>query len=417
MSGEVTATDINGASCPMWVRELDFLNDAHVHADPYPTLERLRDECPVARMDAHGGYWIVTRHADVHRVLKDNVNFSNRRSNPGTSSFSVRLDLGPNLLIQSDPPEHWPYRQLVASTFTPARAAALEPLTREVCRRLLTEIAAAGECEFVRDFSVHIPGEIMLPLLGVPPEDKSELLEAAWGEEQKYVDALEDPETRMQLMKDTRARQVAYFRRLYEDRQRTGPIGDDLASVLVASRLNGEPLSMNEMLNMTLVLYNAGLHTTTNTLSNMMVYLAQHTEQRDQLVADPTVIPAAMEELNRWESIVTGGREAKNDVEVGGVTIPTGSTVMWATGSAGRDQREMGADADEVRFDRGPTRHFQFGAGPHRCLGSHLARMEIRVALEEIHAMIPRYRLKPGTVPKRHTGQERATEELWLLVD
>ncbi|MBO0728459.1 MAG: cytochrome P450 [Acidimicrobiaceae bacterium] len=404
-------------SAPEWVRQLDFLHDEAVHEDPYPILARLRAECPVAHMETQGGYWIVTRHEDVHRLLKDNKNFSNRKTNPRPMSENVRGDLGPNLLIQSDPPEHFAFRQIIQSTFTPGRADEAEPVAREVSVKLLEELAPRGECEFVRDFAVHVPGVVMMPLLGVPPEDYDQLLEAAWGEEQKHAGATPDPEQRMKAMKETRARQVAYFRTLYERRQETGPIGDDLASVLVAARVDGRPLTMTELLNLTLVLYNAGLHTTTNTLSNMMVYLSQHADQRDRLVNEPQIIPAAIEELMRWESIVTGGRQAKVDIELGGCVIPAGDVVMWATGSAGRDQDEMGPDADEVDFDRGPTRHFQFGAGPHRCIGSHLARMELIVAMEEIHRRIPTYRLKPGTTPKRHTGMERGTEELWLVWD
>ncbi len=406
-----------GPTCPEWVRDLDFLEDPAVHEDPYPTLARLRDECPVAHMETQGGYWIVTRHADVHRVLRDNVAFSNHRLSPRPPGENIRGDLGRNLLIQSDPPEHMAFRSVIASTFTPGRARALEPVARQISIRLLEGLGERTEFEFVRDFAVHVPGEVMLPLIGVPQEDRSELLEAAWGEEQKHVDAIDDQAARLKVMKETRARQVAYFRDLFEDRQKTGPIGDDLVSTLVASTVFGRPLTTTEMLNLTLVLYNAGLHTTTNTLSNMMVYLAQHPEQRDRLVEDPALIPAAMEELMRWESIVTGGRLAVEDVVIGGQRIPAGDLVMWATGSAGRDPREMGPDANEVNFDRGPTRHFQFGAGPHRCIGSHLARMEIRVALEEIHQRMPTYRLKPGTTPKRHTAMERATEELWLVLD
>ena len=405
------------AADPEWVRQLDFLNDPDANRDPYPTLARLRAECPVAHMETQGGYWIVTRHADVHRVLKDNKSFSNQKLSPRRPSENVRGDLGPNLLIQSDPPDHFEFRQIVQSTFTPGKAREAEPATRELCVRLLEEIRPRGECEFVREFAVHVPGVVVMPLLGVPEEDYGELLEAAWGEEQQHVDAVDDPDARLAAMKATRARQVAYFRTLYERRLETGPIGDDLASVLVSATVFGRPLTMEEMLNLTLVLYNAGLHTTTNTLSNMMVYLSQHPEQRDRLVASPTLIPDAIEELMRWESLVTGGRLAREDVTIGDRVIPAGDLVMWATGSAGRDPDEMGPDADEVDFDRGPTRHFQFGAGPHRCLGSHLARMELKVAMEEIHRLLPTYRLKPGTTPKRHTGMERGTEELWLVWD
>ncbi len=400
--------------CPAWVRDLSLLGDPAVHEDPYPTYERLRRECPVAHTDAWGGYWIVSRYEQVHEILRDNQRFSNKGlviRPPGVPN--VRHDLGHNLLIESDPPEHWPMRQIVAPLFTPARAAALEPVARQVSIRLLERIRDRGECEFVRDFGVHLPGEVTLPLLGVPPEGRSELLEAAWEAEDPTNYALgEDKQARAAA---TRKRQVAYFRTLFDARLASGPTGDDLISALVAARIDGESLTIEQMLNMTMVLYNAGLHTTTNTLANMMVHLSQNPDQRDRLAIDPALVRNAVEELMRYESIVAMARLVLEDVEVDGQTLPAGDQVLLLMGSAGRDEEQFD-DSGVVDLDRGPTRHLQFGAGPHRCLGSHLARMELRVALEEIHRIIPDYRLKDGTTPRRHTGQERGTEELWLTV-
>lgn len=404
------------SQCPQWVRDLDFLHNPALHADPFPTLEQLRDECPVAWIEADSGYWLATKHKDVYAILRDSQRFSNAQISPSQSgSSAVRGDLGPALLIMSDAPDHLEYRSSLQHVFTPGTAAKFEPVARETSQRLLENIRERGECEFVSEFAIHLPGAVMLPAMGVPAEHQSELLEAAWGEEQKHSGANPDPEERMRIMRATRARQVEVFRTVLEDRHRTGPIGDDLLSVLSTACKDGEPLSMREQLNLALVIYNASLHTTTNTLANMMVFLSQHPQHRDQLTADPTLIPAAVEELMRWESIVTGGRLVTEDTEVNGKVLWKGQVVLYSTSSAGRDAEEMGDDANEVRFDRGPTRHLQFGAGPHRCLGSHIARMELRVALEEIHHAIPEYRLKPGTTPVRHTGQERATEQLWLV--
>ena len=170
-------------SCPAWVRELDFLHNPDVHADPFPTLERLRAECPVGWVEADGGYWIATRHRDVHQILRDPVRFSNSQISPGASgSAAVRGDLGPALLIMSDAPDHLAYRSALQHVFTPATAARFEPVAREVSRRLLEGIRQRGECEFVRELAIHIPGAVMLPAMGVPGDRQAELLEAAWGE-------------------------------------------------------------------------------------------------------------------------------------------------------------------------------------------------------------------------------------------
>jgi cytochrome P450 len=401
--------------CPAWVRELDLLHNPEAHRDPYPLFEQLRSECPVAWIEGDGGYWLVTKYADIHGILRDPARFSNHKIRPlPAGAVHPREDMGRNLLIQSDAPEHMQFRSVVQKVFTPATAKMHEAGCRILARELAEGIKARGECEFVRDFAIHIPAAVMLPAIGVPEEDRAALLEAAWGDEQSFL--AEDPYAREQSVKATRARQVAYYRDLIRARQESGAIGDDLISTLVEARIDGEPLSEDDMVNLVLVIYNAALHTTAHTLSNIMVYLSQHPDDRDRLTREPALIPLAIEELMRWETIVTNGRVVTEDVEVDGRELRAGEMVLLSLGSASRDPAEMGPHADEVDFDRGPTRHLQFGAGPHRCLGSHLARMELRVALEEIHRAIPSYRLKPGTVPVRHTGQQRGTEELWLVV-
>ncbi|MBV9661551.1 MAG: cytochrome P450 [Acidimicrobiales bacterium] len=396
--------------CPAWAQKLDIDRDPELADDPYPTFARLRSECPVVYSEA-AGHWLVSRYEDVREVLRDQERFSNQYGMLG----GVRTDLGFNLLIQSDPPEHLPFRQIVASTFTPQKAKAAEPATREVARRLIAGFRDKGRCEFHDDFAVLLPAAITLPMLGIRPSDVDRLRDLAWGEEQRHHHQITDPEERLRVMKDARSEQVAYFQGLFEDRERTGPIGDDLISNMVVARLDGKRrMTMREMLNLTLVLYNAGLHTTTNVLVNMMWFLAQHPAHRDRLVNDPACTESAIEELMRYESIIQLPRVALEDVEMGGQVIQRGDSVIALTGSAGRDP-ETFEDPDVVDFDRPTPRHMLFGVGLHRCLGSHLARMELRVALEEFHRAIPDYRLEPGTPAPRFLGHERGTEELHLI--
>src|SRR5262249_14775203 len=191
----------------------------------------------------------------------------------------------------------------------------------------------------------------------------------------------------------------------------------DIIDHLVAARYDGtRPLDTNELARIAMFLFKAGLHTTTNVLGNIMCYLSTNLDARDELVANPELINPAVEELMRWESIVTTGRVCTRDADVGGREIRAGEPVLLLTGSAGRDE-SIFADPDGVDFGRGAeVRHMMFGAGPHRCLGSHMARMELRVALEDIHRVIPAYRADPDRPAARVTGIERGTNSLHLLL-
>jgi cytochrome P450 len=207
----------------------------------------------------------------------------------------------------------------------------------------------------------------------------------------------------------------SYFGKLLTQRRASGPIGDDVLSYLVTAQVDGRELTMTEMLRICSVLYSAGLHTTATSLSNMMVYLAQHLDLRDRLVADASLIPSVVEEFMRYESITALTRIANKDVTIGGRLIREGEALLLFTGAAGRDP-EYFERPDEVVIGRTNNRHLNFGVGPHRCLGSHMARMELRVALEAIHARFPHYQLAPNMPLVRHGGAERSTDELWLTL-
>jgi cytochrome P450 len=194
----------------------------------------------------------------------------------------------------------------------------------------------------------------------------------------------------------------------------TNSTDDDVVGFLIAASFDGRRLTMGEVKRILMMLYSAGLHTTMNTLANAVGYLATDHDVRDRLTAEPNRIPDAVEELMRHESIVSVRRTPVVDVEIGGVAIPAGEPMMLFLGSAGRDE-DVFADPDRVDIDRVDRRHLGFGVGPHRCLGSHLARMELRLALEELHRHAPAYRLDPSHPVVRHTGVERGIDALWLL--
>lgn len=398
---------------------LDLLRDPAVHDDPYPTYAALREQGAAVWSEALGGYWIVSRYDDISRILLDPERFSNRRTNlePGDGGSS-REDFGTALLINSDDPEHAVHRKLVRPYFTPRAARADEDRTRAVAVSLIERAVAKGRFEFMDEVAIPYIGEVFLPVVGIPPADVPWLIERSWAEGMEPGRAAAAP-NRDELAASERvirAEIAGYLSGLIEARMRDAAAPDgDFLGLLVSAHADGGPLEGPKALNLLLVILNAGLHTTTNTLGNMMVFIAEHPAHRDRLVAEPRLTARAVEELMRYESIVTEGRVALEDTDLGGVTIKAGDFIAMPFGCAGRDERRFDRP-DEVDFDRDDISHLQFGAGIHKCLGMHLARMELRIALEEIHRLMPSYRIVPGRTPKRHTGQERGTSELWLEV-
>ena len=189
---------------------------------------------------------------------------------------------------------------------------------------------------------------------------------------------------------------------------------DDIVSVLIGAEVDGERLSPIEVLDMTYLLMVAGLDTVAASIGLQYLYLAQHPEQRDRLVADPSLIPSAVEELLRYESLILTGRTVTHDVEFHGVQMHAGDRLLINSVSAGRDERQF-PNADVVDFERTPNRHLAFAAGPHRCVGSHLARLELRVVHETIHERLPTYRLADGAHIHRYTGSSAGVDALPLV--
>jgi hypothetical protein len=393
---------------PSWIESFDMWTDEAYHADPFPQLEELRRTCPVAHSATHGGYWICTDYESVYRVLRDNDSFSHRQSTVPQPTDP----LGPQIPVGLDPPAHGPWRALLTPAFSPAQVELFEPVVRDAAIRLLEPIRHRGECEFMADFAMELPAAAILPFLGLPASALG--MVKAW-EEESMSQVNVSPTARDRAYAETKPKVRAYLERQIAERIATGPIGDDVLSRLVGGEIEGRAPTMDEMVNACSMLLSAGLHTTTATLGNMVLYLAQHAEQRDRLTEEPSLIPTAIEELMRYEGLVTTGRVATKDVDVGGQVIQAGEPVLLSIPSALRDEA-MFSEPDAAKFDREPSPTLAFGVGIHRCLGSHLARMELRVAMEEIHGHIPRYRLAPGRPVRRHTAIHRTTEALWLLV-
>lgn len=410
---------MTAGNCPDWVANFDIITDPDHHDDPYPHYAELRASCPVAHSERHGGHWILSRHADISVAFRDAETFSSRKLMvhdenagmlPANQVGPDGLDLGkPMSLTTMDPPQHTSYKRLMLPLFSAKKVQAWTPAIRGAAVELLEKIRAQGSCEFTREFAVELPILVFLDILGVPSADRHILRTI---HERLHLFPL--GQIGAAEMRAQQTEELVYFAHLLESS--AGAVrGDTVVSYLNRAEIDGQPLTLQEKMRMCQQFSRAGLHTTTAVLSNMMYFLATHPEHRDRLVREPGITASAVEELMRFESMATPGRIATRDVELHGRRIRAGDMVLLPTGSAGRDEAVFD-DPDHVDFDRTGINHLIFGMGRHYCVGKHLARAELRIALEEIHGIIPRYRVMPGRPPKRVTALERATTELWLEV-
>ncbi len=371
------------------------LFDPAISACPQPVYARLRAQCPVAHQAMTGGP-IISRYDDVMWALRHPEIFS--------SEMELQLALGterPMIPQQIDPPIQTRFRKILDPRFSRKRMAEIEPDIRRHANELIDQFSERGECEFDRDFAIPLPCTAFLRLLGLPLGDLELFLELKDGIIRPHTQT-DDMEKAAEIRKNSGQRIYAYFEKVIDDRNAAPK--DDLVTYLVQVELDGRKLTRNEILDICYLQLLGGLDTVTATLGCSVAYLAANPEQRERLVEDPSLIPAAIEELLRWETPVAGvPRVVKQDVTIAGVEIKAGQLVFLLLGAADTDENEF-QQADRVDFDRQRNRHIAFGGGPHRCLGSHLARLELRVALEEWHRRIPRYAIKPGETPRYSAG-------------
>lgn len=334
------------------------------------------------------GFWVLTRYADVQAAFQDPVLFSSASVN--ALDPSPRYRWIPEML---DPPEHTGWRRLLAPHFAPAAVKAREPRIRRHCAALIAGLADKGDCDFVSDFATPFPSVIFLELMGLPVERLETFL--TWERAILHGPPSANPE-RVAAMGQV----TAMFAEEIEQR-RAAP-GDDLLSDALTWTLNGEPIPDADLLAMCLLLFMAGLDTVTSQLSYAFWHLAAHPADQKTLRDEPELIPTAIEELMRAYSIVLPGRKVTRDTEFAGCPMKAGDMVMLPLPAVNRDP-DVFPDPGRVDLRRENNRHLGFAAGPHRCLGSHLARTELRVALEEWHRAIPDYRLTTPDSAKEHT--------------
>jgi cytochrome P450 len=367
------------------ISSLLYTQEAADH--PHEVYARIRSECPVSREAGWGGGGdhtvYVSRYEDVMWALRHPEVFS---SAPGAVNIGQEHPLIP---LQVDPPEHAKYRRMLDPEFSPVRMRELEPDVRALVNQIIDGFADRGSCDFHEEFATPLPSSIFLRLMGMSQADLPQFLQ--WRDD-TIRPATDDPAEAQRIRDRVGSEIQAYFDRALDEKAANPD--DGLMSRIAVGEVDGRPLTRGEQLGMCHLLMLGGLDTVTATLDCMIAYLGQHPERRKALVDDPTLIDTVVEELLRAETpVVMVPRLIAQDTTFGGVEMKAGDTAVIILGAADTDDAEF-ADADSVDFGREKNRHVAFGAGPHRCLGSHLARMELRVAIEEFHKRIPDYRIQ-----------------------
>jgi len=353
---------------PSLVYDFDHYTAPETKHNPQISVaKRLHGEAPdIFYSPNAGGFWVVTRAEIAVDMFRQPEKFSN---SPKYNSFRLFKPL----LIpqQSDPPEHGEYRKVITPKLTPGAIGKLEEGIRALARELIDGVYARGECEFMEDVAELYPVTIFMRLAGAPMEDRARLVDIAarFGRRPTY-------EERQQAV----AEMAAYLRERY--RERADDPRDDMLTQLAQSKAMGRELTPDEREGLGALLFFGGLDTLKSALSFSMSYLASHPEDYQRLVDDPGLIPSAMEELLRISGVTTLERGATGDFEYRGVPFRKGDRIIIMTQILGVDDRQN-KDPYTVDFNREVSQHLLFSSGPHRCVGSHLARLEIRVFLEE----------------------------------
>lgn len=370
----------------------------------FPRLDELREAHPVFRSTEAQGYWVFTRAKLIVEVMQNPEIFSSSASVPPTQPNPAFTWIP----LMLDPPEHTKWRRLLGGWFSPGRVASLEGGLRERCRSLIDAVADKGQCDLIDDFAGVFPTSVFLQILGLPPTELRRYL--VWEEAILQWDVEIDPDfsKATQAMLDVQN----YFQGII-DLRRNDPStrGDDLITASLEWEIDGEKIPDKVLKNCLLLLFMAGLDTVTMQISFMFHHLATHPADRQKLVDDPTLIPRAVEELLRFYSITRAGRKVAKDVEFHGYSLKAGDMIYMPLVFAGRDEATCPM-SNQVDFEREPFKNYAFGAGPHRCVGAHLARRELIIAIEEWLKTMPDFRIPDGAEIVQHAGQVYGLDSL-----
>ncbi|KAA9156757.1 cytochrome P450 [Amycolatopsis acidicola] len=361
---------------------------------------------PLVYSERYGGHWIVTRYQEIHDVLRDPATFSSFPNN------LIPHGAGKFLPLEVDPPEHTAYRHALQPLFNPNRMKALAPRIREIVNELIDGFAARGEAEYISEFAHEMPARVFLALMGWPVEDAPMFTEMTDITLQGKPGLSEEENVKVRA---EAAQQIfGYFGNVIADR-RSRPDADDITKAIIDTPVEFEDgkraLTDEELSNMFFLLLIAGLHTVQGSLAWGVMHLSDHPEKRQELVGNPDIIPTAVEEILRIEAAVSPGRRVTKDTELGGLRLREGDQLLLVLAGANRDAAEF-EDPGVLDLHRTPNRHMSFGSGPHRCLGSHLARVELTIAFEELYRRLPDLRVDSGKPSISHPSQVRGVAAL-----
>lgn len=348
-----------------------------------------------------GSCWVLRRNEHIREVYSDTSHFSNK----GFSSLAKVIgETWDQVPVEQDPPEHTFYRHLLNPIFAPGPMIKMESVVRNAALECIETFRHQKACDFIQQFSYPFPVGVILDLMGLPRERMAEF--------QQWSNMIIQNDGDIEVLREGVRASVTYLRRVVAER--IANPGDDLISFAVKGQVNGRKMNDEELLGYAFNFFLGGLDTVTAHTNNMIRYLATHPQQQQELRQHPEKIKDAVEELMRAFAAVTTYRTCIQEKRIGEVTIKPGDKVAMITTLAGRDAQAYD-DPHEIRFDRKP-KHVSFASGPHHCIGVHLARRELRIALEEVLKAIPQFRLKPGEVIVSQAGviiQPRNMSLVW----
>jgi hypothetical protein len=385
-----------------WATDYDIFDPRYVN-DPFRIWDTLRESCPIAHTTRWGGSWLPTTYEDVTNIARDIETFPSGGGIAVIPPTTNDPNAGPPQLlpygvppISADPPLHTWTRRLILPWMSPQKSASYEPMTRELCNRLIDGFIATGRADLAADYAQQIPVRVIAHILGVP----TDMSDTFTGWVRDVLEFAYDAERRQRGTMGV----IQFFIDALAER-RENP-GDDLISELLHTRIDGEPIEDSIIIGMCALMLIAGVDTTWSAIGSSIWHLAAHPEDRRRLVAEPELMPTAIEEFLRAYSPVTMARRLLEDVEYKGCPMKAGERVLMNFPGANRDP-EVFDRPDEVILDRAINRHVAFGAGIHRCAGSNLARMELRVSIEAWLARIPEFELLDPSAVTWAGGQVR----------
>jgi hypothetical protein len=389
-----------------WATDFSHL-EPEWSADPYPIQDELRQRCPIAHTERFGGGWLPTRYEDVAAIAYDTEHFSSRSII--MSNFRPPLDEAPaggSPPISSDPPFHHDARKLLLPAFTKAAVARQEPATRAFCHSLIDAFGARAVVDAASEYAQHIPIRVIADMLGFPPEDGPRFREFV---ENTLEGVNQEPDERIERV------QQLFDYLLAQIRDHVDHPRDDLTTFLIDAELYGSKLEAEHVAGTMALLLIAGIDTTWSAIGASLWHLAKTPRDRERLTAEPALLPTALEEFLRAFAPVTMARLVKEDMHWHGVGMKADDWILLSFPAANRDPAQFD-HADQIVIDREVNRHAAFGLGIHRCVGSHLARMELRVALEVWLERIPEFSLADPAAVTWSAGQIRGPRALPLHI-